>query len=175
MTPVPPQRVYLGLCVGTACRSYSGRQDGVAQVVRFRSRHNPGRPNWARILYHGHEDDVFKPQPNLLCNFFHWIDNPEKRWPDKFWPCQQNGPVDGQADRSKVFYCSKAYYCNWTNNPFMLSRSWWHREYVVNFPKFKVRRAGVHCQWGAVLQCTIAAALRPHVPTALVWTEHQPI
>ena len=115
-------------------------QDGVAQVVRFRSRHNPGRPNWARILYFGHEDDVFKPQPNLLCNFFHWIDNPEKRGPDKFWPCRPNWPVDGQADRSKVFYCSKAYYCNWTNNPFMLSKTWWYNEYVVNFPKFKVRR-----------------------------------
>ena len=113
-------------------------QDGVAQVVRFRSRHNPGRPNWARILYKGHEDDVFNRQPNLLCNFFHWIDNPEARWPEKFVPCQA-GPVDGAADRSEVFYCSKAYFCNWTNNPFMISRSWWQREYVANFDKFKVR------------------------------------
>jgi hypothetical protein len=113
-------------------------QDGTAHVVRFRSRHNPGRPNWARILYMDHEDDVFSRQPNLLCNFFHWIDSPEKRWPEKFWGCGPGAVVDTTADRSKVFYCSKAYYCNWTNNPFLISKSWWYTEYVQHFPHFKV-------------------------------------
>lgn len=109
--------------------------EGTAHVVRYRSRHNPGRPNWARILYQGHEDDVFKNQPNLLCNFFHWVDSPDKRWPDQFWPCWKG--TDGEVDRSKVFYCTKAEFCNWTNNPVLISRKWWHDEYEVNFPNFK--------------------------------------
>jgi hypothetical protein len=112
-----------------------------AHVVKYRSRHNPGRPNWARILYMGHEDDVFSRQPNLLCNFYHWVDSPEVRWPEKFYPCGENPTaVDGAADRSKVFYCSKAFYCNWSNNPFLIKKQWWHDEYVVNFDKFTVRR-----------------------------------
>lgn len=112
-------------------------EDGTAHVVRFRSRHNPGRPNWARILYAGHEDDVFKSQPNLLCNFFHWIDSPDKRWPKEFYPCGAGKVSDGDGDRSKVFYCSKAYYCNWTNNPFLISKTWWREQYETKFAAFK--------------------------------------
>jgi hypothetical protein len=120
-------------------------QDGTAHVVRYRSRHNPGRPNWARILYKGHEDDVFKNQPNLLCNFYHWVDSPEKRFPEQFWACPASGNVDGAVDRSKVFYCSKAFYCNWTNNPILINKKWWHDEYEVNFDKFKVRCGVLRC------------------------------
>jgi hypothetical protein len=79
------------------------RQANKAQVIRYRSRHNAGRPNWARITYSGKEETIFKRQPNLLCNAFHWITNPEKRWPDKFWAC--NGvrwapPLPPTAPRS---------------------------------------------------------------------------
>ena len=35
----------------------------------------------------GKEESIFKRQPNLLCNAFHWITNPEKRWPEHFWAC----------------------------------------------------------------------------------------
>ncbi len=150
MTARPDQlcnpRIHMMMC------SAGVRQEGKAHVFRFRSRHTPGRPNWARILYMGHEDDVFKNQPNLLCNFFHWIDSPEKRWPDKFWPCGSGEPVDGEADRSKVYYCSKSFYCNWTNNPFVISKRWWHDEYVVNFDKYKVA-----CRHRPPAQCSLTA------------------
>lgn len=121
--------------------------DGTAHVVRFRSRHNPGRPNWARILYKDHEDDVFKNQPNLLCNFFHWVDSPDKRWPEQFYPCGSTKASDGEADRSKVFYCTKAFYCNWTNNPVLISKKWWHEQYETHFAEFKVGavRQGLCC------------------------------
>ena len=120
-------------------------QDGTAHVIKYRSRHNPGRPNWARILYMGHEDDVFKNQPNLLCNFYHWIDSPEVRWPEQFYPCGKTKAVDAGGDASKVFYCSKAFYCNWSNNPFVISKKWWHDEYVVNFDNYKVSEPARPC------------------------------
>lgn len=45
-------------------------------------------------MYRGHEDDVFKSaQPNLFCNTFYWVDEPEKRWPDKIWLCPQASKV----------------------------------------------------------------------------------
>ncbi len=56
-------------------------------MIRYRSRHNAGRPNWARITYAGKEETIFKRQKNLLCNVFHWIDNPERQWPDHFSAC----------------------------------------------------------------------------------------
>jgi hypothetical protein len=135
------------LCVGlwVTALIFWVLQDGTAHVVRYRSRRNPGRPNWARILYKDHEDDVFSRQPNLLCNFFHWIDSPDKRWPENFYPCGTGGYSDGQADRSKVFYCSKAYYCNWTNNPVLISKKWWHDEYETKFSEFKVPPTGTDC------------------------------
>ncbi|CAE7853256.1 unnamed protein product, partial [Symbiodinium sp. KB8] len=80
---------------------------GTAHVIKYRSRYNPGRPNWADILFRGKEERVFRQQPNLLCNFYHWIPNPDQIWPDKFYVCNED----------PKFYCTKAEFCNWTNNP----------------------------------------------------------
>jgi hypothetical protein len=33
-----------------------------------------------------------------------------------------------------VWYCSKPEFCNWTNNPVLVAKKWWHDEYVVKFP-----------------------------------------
>lgn len=41
----------------------------------------------------------------------------------------------------QVFYCSKAEFCNWTNNPFMITKTWWRNEYESKFSQFKV---GLH-------------------------------
>lgn len=63
-------------------------KEGTADVVRYRHRKRAGRPNWAARMFKGHEDDVFKNgQPNLFCNHYYWIADPEKRWPDKMWIC----------------------------------------------------------------------------------------
>ena len=93
---------------------------GTAHVIKYRSRYNPGRPNWADILFRGKEERVFRQQPNLLCNFYHWIPNPDQIWPDKFYVCNED----------PKFYCTKAEFCNWTNNPVLFDVSWWKREYT---------------------------------------------
>lgn len=98
-------------------------REGTAHVVRYRSRDRPGRPNWAELMFKGKEDAVFKGQLNLFCNHYYWIPHPEERWPDHIWRCQ---------DEPSVFYCSKAKYCNWTNNPTLLATAWWKTEYVKN-------------------------------------------
>jgi len=98
-----------------------------AQVVRYRSRDRPGRPNWAEMMFKGDEERVFKQQANLFCNHYYWIPHPEETWPDKIWRCQ---------DEPAVFYCSKAKYCNWTNNPTLMGTKWWQDEYVNK--RFKV-------------------------------------
>eukprot|EP00299_Pterocystis_sp_00344_P017748 c8895_g1_i1.p1 GENE.c8895_g1_i1~~c8895_g1_i1.p1 ORF type:complete len:234 (-),score=65.30 c8895_g1_i1:60-761(-) len=88
---------------------------GVADVVRLRSRDHPGPDFYAKETYQGNEEAVFSRQPNLLCNFHHWIKNPDERWPFAFQKCYD----------SPVFYCLRALYCNWTNNPVVFRRQWW--------------------------------------------------
>jgi len=100
---------------------------GKAHVVKYRSRYNAGRPNWADILFRGDEESVFERQPNLLCNFYHWIDEPHKRWPDQFSVCNED----------PTFYCSTSEFCNWTNNPFIIKVSWWMREYYNRHPEIR--------------------------------------
>eukprot|EP01100_Stratorugosa_tubuloviscum_P004128 TRINITY_DN201_c1_g1_i1.p1 TRINITY_DN201_c1_g1~~TRINITY_DN201_c1_g1_i1.p1 ORF type:complete len:411 (+),score=223.20 TRINITY_DN201_c1_g1_i1:51-1283(+) len=90
-------------------------KSGKADFIKFRSRWDAGFPNYAQSFYQGREDDVYKTQPNLLCNFYHWIQDPDWRWPDKFTRCMD----------SPVFYCIDSYYCNWTNNPAMWRKEWW--------------------------------------------------
>ena len=103
-------------------------QAGKAHVVRYRHRRKPGRPNWAEKMFRGHEDDVFKGgQPNLFCNHYYWVPEPEKRWPDKIWICND----------SPQMHCSDSFYCNWTNNPQLWSVEWWNKEYVAQFDHFK--------------------------------------
>lgn len=102
-------------------------QNGDAHVVRFRHRWRAGKPNFAKMMFRGDEERVFKQQPNLFCNHFHWIENPEERWPDKIWICHD----------SPYMYCSRSRYCNWTNNPTMMSVKWWYNEYVRHFKEFK--------------------------------------
>lgn len=100
-----------------------------AHVIRYRHRRHPGRPNWAEKMYKGREDDVFKSaQPNLFCNHFYWYEEPEKRWPDKIWVCNEN---------PAPMWCSDSYYCNWTNNPQLWEVAWWNKEYVHQWELFK--------------------------------------
>jgi len=122
---------------------------GTAHVIRYRSRDRAGRPNWAEKMFAGHEDDVFKRQNNLFCNVYYWLRRPDQRWPDKIWPCESadeealagndEAAEEGEEGRRRsAFFCSKAMYCNWTNNPFLVEVQWWKREYADKFHLKKV-------------------------------------
>jgi len=92
-------------------------EQGKADQVKYRSRYNGGWPNYALSFFQGQEDNVYKQQPNLMCNFYHWIEEPDVRWPDKSRKCSEK----------PAFYCIDSYYCNWTNNPILFRRSWWKK------------------------------------------------
>ena len=94
-----------------------------ADMVKFRSRYNAGKPNYAEIIYKTREDAVFRIQPNLLCNFYHWIDEPHQRWPNHFEICHSH----------PLFYCVKSQFCNWTNNPILIKTQWWFSNFVEAF------------------------------------------
>jgi hypothetical protein len=101
-----------------------------AHVVRYRHRKKAGRPNWAEIMFRGKEEEVFRRgQPNLFCNHYYWVPEPDKTWPDKIWLCNKPGQPQ--------MYCSDSFYCNWTNNPQLWEVEWWNREYVAAFDKFR--------------------------------------
>eukprot|EP00300_Choanocystis_sp_HF-7_P005094 c13884_g1_i1.p1 GENE.c13884_g1_i1~~c13884_g1_i1.p1 ORF type:complete len:275 (+),score=56.40 c13884_g1_i1:265-1089(+) len=106
-------------------------EDGVAHVVRLRNRARPGHDFYAKETYQGREERVFSSQPNLLCNFYHWIDHPEDRWPFAFTKCHTNPD----------FVCVKAEYCNWTNNPVIFRKQWWldHMAEWANYPNLEAR------------------------------------
>lgn len=90
---------------------------GVADVVRLRSRRDPGDPDFGKLQYGGHPRDVLvKGQPNLLCNLFNFIEDPDVFWGEKFVRKCRAEPV---------FYCSPSEWCNWTNNPVLLSPRFW--------------------------------------------------
>ena len=102
-------------------------KEGTAHVVKYRHRWRAGSPNWAKVLFKGKENKVFRQQPNLFCNHYHWMPHPEERWPDKIWYC----------NKDPYMYCIDSRECNWTNNPVLLSTKWWAKEYVANFGTFK--------------------------------------
>jgi len=98
--------------------------EGRADQVKLRSRFNGGWPNYAVSFFQGKEDIVYEQQPNLLCNFYHWVKNPEVKYPDKFRVCSAE----------PLFYCIDSYYCNWTNNPILFKKKWW-KQYFSNLAR----------------------------------------
>jgi hypothetical protein len=109
--------------------------------VRMRSRATPGRPNFSRIGYKGREHKLFPVEKNgrFLCNVFYWTPSPEEKYPEYFTLCGPGMQVDGTGDPSKVFYCSQSNVCNWSNNPFVVKRSWWLEQIAGKFASHKVR------------------------------------
>jgi FkbM family methyltransferase len=81
---------------------------GNTDVVRFRSRVNPGLPLFTYDSYFGKELEHFCPNIELesphLMDCIHWIENPEQMFPDKIFI-------------EDYHYVSTSRWSNWTNNP----------------------------------------------------------
>lgn len=101
----------------TLIKELSGALDLIENgfdVVRFRSRNNPGFPLYS-IEHKGNELDYFDDwhhvtSPHLL-ESLHWLD-PAKEFPDKI---QKKGQ----------FFITTSRWANWTNNPFLLKKSFY--------------------------------------------------
>ena len=95
---------------------------GEADVVRYRSRWHAGEPNYAEGMFKGREHVILQKQPNLYCSVHYWMPNdmldqkPHTRY---LWRCPT----------TTEYYCTKAKFCNWTNNPQMFFRSWYMKRF----------------------------------------------
>lgn len=80
-------------------------------VVRYRSRKNPGNPLYS-IAYKGRELEYFDDwhqctSPHLL-ESLHWLD-PAAEFPDKIQKCGE-------------YFITTSRWANWTNNPFLIKK-----------------------------------------------------
>jgi hypothetical protein len=75
--------------------------------VRLRSRKNPGHPVYSEV-YKGNELNHYDDNTGLisphLMDCIHWIENPDKQFPDKI-------------QTHKYHYVTTSRWSNWTNNP----------------------------------------------------------
>ena len=112
------------LVAGTALLD-SGR----ASVIRFRHRTAPGRPEMGAELFMGREGNAFRLEggfPRYACLVYPWTASAETVYPDVFQPCN----ASNRDDNHGAFLCTTSWHCSWSNNPFLILREWWQREYA---------------------------------------------
>jgi len=85
--------------------------DGNADLIRLRSRENPGKP-----LY-GMNKDKELSSPSHLLNCLHWQAHPDILFPN-------------HIQRLREWYVTSSKYANWTNNPY-IAKTKWLRDVIV--------------------------------------------
>ena len=90
-------------------------------VVRYRSRKNPGHPLYSKI-HQGKELDYYDDwhectSPHLL-ESLHWLD-PAQEFPDKI-------------QKKEEYFVTTSRWANWTNNPFLINKNF----YLENIATF---------------------------------------
>jgi hypothetical protein len=88
----------------------SGRGD----IVRGRSRINPGEPNYAYMNLRNIPPENFINNSHLS-ECIYWVENPEKLYPSKIK--KEDPLIEGQD-----WYSTLSNHCNYTNNPYMCSK-----------------------------------------------------
>ena len=79
-----------------------------ADVVKLRSRHNPGNPLWSR-QFEGREYD----SPQHLLDCVHWKEHPSE-FPE----------IGFTHIYKRIWYTTTSRYANWSNNPHMARTQW---------------------------------------------------
>ncbi len=87
---------------------------GKADIIRGRSRINPGEPNHAYINLRNIPPENFINNTHLS-ECMYWVENPEKIYPTKITKIESK--EDGQD-----WYLTTSRNCNYTNNPFICSK-----------------------------------------------------
>ncbi|KAI0558802.1 hypothetical protein FGB62_186g018 [Gracilaria domingensis] len=141
-------------------------KSNIANVVRFRHRHNPGVPLHALIMHYGREQSILTIQKNLLCYVHHWQADPPSMFPGKGRITECPKPSAAQVDHNDTVYCAPSEYCQWTNNPSLFDRKWFISNVLDDFEKhYKAE----HAQYGdssPFLDFEYYTNWRPHA-----WTE----
>lgn len=123
-------------------------QTRTAHVIRLRSRHNSGAPNYAL--------HAFRTQGSIaathLLHSVHWSHEPERKYPGLIWKCYESPP----------FWCAKSSNADFTLNPIMFEAGWWQTVIRTKLDKRRQSDANFnpdshfHFEWG-MLNLTIAA------------------
>lgn len=85
-----------------------------ADVVRYRSRENPGWPLWSK-QFEGNELD----SPDHLLDCVHWREHPDKDFPEQIHPLEGSSEMVGTSLEHFTYYATTSRYANFTNNPCM--------------------------------------------------------
>lgn len=91
---------------------------GEAHVVKLRHRTSPGIPNCASVWKDKTHlmTRLLSPHTNgnrSICSSVYWIQDPSQVFPGLVWRC------------GNTSHCSRSRHCSWTNNPHLVSLSWW--------------------------------------------------
>ena len=91
---------------------------GTAHVVKLRHRRRPGVPHCASIWKDKTHlmTRVLSPHTHgnhSICSSVHWLSDPSQAFPGLVWRCGQTS------------HCARSKHCSWTNNPHLVSLSWW--------------------------------------------------
>ena len=95
-----------------------------ADIVRYRSRYNAGKPDYLERAWMGMENQTWRLSKDPHCNFYHWVERPAIKWPNVFQVCMEE----------PIFYCVVSEMCAWTNNPFLLSVKWYTENFLDKHP-----------------------------------------
>ena len=102
-------------------------KEGKADIVRGRSRTNPGEPNYAYIHLRHIPPENFVNNTHLS-ECIYWVENPEQIYPSRISRIE---PTDG----NRKWYITTSRYCNYTNNPYACSKEFF-RKAVLPYVEF---------------------------------------
>ena len=119
-------------------------QSRSADVVRLRNRKVPGHPHCSSE-WRGRENEILRVVSPDVANHTvletgYWLSDPSATFPGLVWQCNHKwrgrleSVLPGSAEESnpnvyardlKRHFCTGAPFAGWSNNPFLVRRSWW--------------------------------------------------
>jgi len=98
------------------CRTFL--KEGGVDLIRGRSRHNPGEPNWAVRMYKSLPHEILVNHTHLSESIY-WCEDPDKVFPTRITRLSIEG--------SDPWYMTTSQHCNYTNNPYICSKQFFQR------------------------------------------------
>jgi glycosyltransferase involved in cell wall biosynthesis len=114
-------------------------------VVRARSRSNPGVPNGAAAWFSHHPPEIILQHgPNYLSESMFWINDPESVFPDHISKVDSVIPA---RNHGESWYTATSDYCNHTNQPCIYKKSF-YRDAILPYCVFgKSIEDQIHNNW----------------------------
>ena len=126
-----------------------------ADVVRGRSRKNPGEPNYAYQYLRQIPVTNFVNNTHLSECIF-WVDHPEQIYPSRI------GKVDPK-EGSELWYTTTSRYCNYTNNPYVCTKDFFKKAVLPYIEFGKTLETELTAAWASnEYKCVFGPGLFTH-------------